>query len=85
MIMAKRKLPRDPELLELSKTLTCREIAQRYDVNLHYAYQMLRRLCQRPPREELADALERWGMDGCAEEYEVDTAQIAAWMRELDL
>ena len=134
--MAKRKLPRDPELLELSKTLTCREIAQRYDVNLHYAYEMLRRLWadqpterplgkrkvpsdgkllelrktmtarqiasrsgvhitaihahlrrlrQPPDAEELADALERWGMDGCAEEYEVDTAQIAAWMRELDL
>ena len=134
--MAKRKLPRDPELLELSKTLTCREIAQRYDVNLHYAYQMLRRLWadqpterplgkrkvpsdgkllelrktmtarqiasrygvhitaihahlrrlrQRPPREELADAIQRWGLDGAAEEYDVDVAQIAAWMRELDL
>ena len=36
--MAKRKLPRDPELLELSKTMTCREIASRYDVNLHHTY-----------------------------------------------
>ena len=134
--MAKRKLPRDPELLELSKTLTCREIAQRYDVNLHYAYQMLRRLWadqpterplgkrkvpsdrtllelrktmtarqiasrygvhftavhkhlrrlrQPPDAEELADAIQRWGLDGAAEEYDVDVAQVAAWMRELDL
>ena len=134
--MAKRKLPRDPELLELSKTLTCREIAQRYDVNLHYAYEMLRRLWadqpierpllkrkvpsdgkllelrktmtarqiasrygvhftavhkhlrrlrQPPDAEELADAIQRWGLDGAAEEYDVDVAQVAAWMRELDL
>ena len=134
--MAKRKLPRDPELLELSKTLTCREIAQRYDVNLHYAYQMLRRLWadqpterplgkrkvpsdgkllelrktmtarqiasrygvhftavhkhlrrlrQPPDAEELADAIQRWGLDGAAEEYDVAVAQVAAWMRELDL
>jgi len=134
--MAKRKLPRDPELLELSKVLTCREIAQRYDVNLHYAYGVLRRLwaeqtdekpmgkrkvppdsrllelrktmtCreiaqrygvhitaihahlrrlrQPPDAEELADAIQRWGIDGAAEEYDVTPAQVATWMRELDL
>jgi len=134
--MAKRKLPRDPELLELSKTMTCREIAQRYDVNLHHTYEVLRRLWadqpaerpmsrrrvppdnellelrktmsvreiasrygvhftavhkhlrrlrQPPDAEELADAIQRWGLDGAAEEYDVDVAQVAAWMRELDL
>ena len=134
--MVKRKLPRDPELLELSKTMTCREIAQRYDVNLHHTYEVLRRLWadqpterpllkrkvpsdgkllelrktmtarqiasrygvhftavqkhmrrlrQPPDAEELADAIQRWGLDGAAEEYDVDVAQVAAWMRELYL
>lgn len=38
-----------------------------------------------PPYDELDDALRRWGMDGAAEEYDVDTAQVAAWMRALDI
>ena len=134
--MAKRKLPRNPELLELSKVLTCREIAERYDVNLHYAYEVLRRLWAEQPDEkpmgkrkvppdgkllelrktmparqiasrygvhvsaihthlrrlrqppdagELADAIQRWGLSGAAEEYDVTPAQIAAWMKRLDL
>jgi len=33
----------------------------------------------RPHREELKDALERWGADGAGQEYDVETAQIHYW------
>lgn len=102
-----RATPSDDELLELSKTLLQREIAEEYDVTPSYISNQLRRVRKErglppakrgrprkgragvgydgPPRDEFADALERWGMNGCAEEYDVDAAQIAAWMRRLDL
>jgi hypothetical protein len=38
-----------------------------------------------PPYDELDDALRRWGIDGCAEEYDVTPAQVAEWMKVLDL
>jgi len=34
-----------------------------------------------PPASELTDACARWGISGAAIEYEVDEAQIAAWLR----
>lgn len=38
-----------------------------------------------PPREELDDALTRWGIDGVAEEYDVSTEHVCAWMRALEI
>jgi transposase-like protein len=38
-----------------------------------------------PTRVELEDALERWGMDGVIEEYEVDYQTVSRWMRTYDL
>lgn len=37
----------------------------------------------RPPLAELEDACARWGLDGAAEEYEVDEATICRWLREI--
>jgi transposase-like protein len=102
-----RVLPPPAELLELSKTSTQSEIAERYGVSPSYVSAEIRALRRAaglppmrrgrppgaqtqpsydgPPRDELDDALTRWGLDGVAEEYDVTPAQIAAWMRELDL
>lgn len=38
-----------------------------------------------PTYVELEDALERWGMDGVAEEYDVDYQTVSRWMRAYDL
>ena len=83
--MSRRRVPPDNELLELRKTMSVREIASRYGVHFTAVHKHLRRLRQPPDAEELADAIQRWGLDGAAEEYDVDVAQVAAWMRELDL
>jgi transposase-like protein len=34
-----------------------------------------------PPASELVDACARWGIDGAAEEYEVEPEQVCKWLR----
>ena len=37
-----------------------------------------------PPRAEVIDAIARWGIKGCAEEYEVTPATVERWQTTLD-
>jgi len=37
-----------------------------------------------PPRAEVIDAIARWGINGCAEEYEVTPATVERWQTTLD-
>jgi len=103
-----RVLPPRAELVEMSKTMTQRKIAERYGVSPSYVSTEIRALRRAqglppmrrgrppgesmtpldydgPPRDELSDALTRWGIDGAAEEYDVSTERVCAWMRTLEI
>ena len=103
-------LPPDDELVEMSLSMTQREIADQLGLSASYVGQKLKPLRQErglppmgrarrkpapkttlppayegPPLDELNDALTRWGIDGVAEEYDVSTERVCAWMRALGI
>jgi transposase len=45
---------------------------------------MTNRRDNKPDKEELNDAVTRWGFEGAAEEYEVSQQTICAWMRSYE-
>jgi len=96
----KRKLPPDRELIDLSREMSNPEIARHCNVSVSAVTQGLRKARERtglyfvratdpsqyiPARGELDDALTRWGVEGCAEEYEVTIGRVKAWMRALNI
>ena len=89
------RLPDDEMRALVAQGLTRHEIAARVGVSYSYVCQRARALSLDPPRqpwgtavdcyeqppdrEELLDAIARWGISGAAEEYEVTEEQIKRW------
>jgi len=93
-------VPSPRELLKLDREMTRQELADKLALTTtalsHHICKAKRKLglpvprpggynqrrTNAPPFDELDDALRRWGIAGTADEYDVDEAQVALWMRE---
>ena len=93
--LARKRLPQGAALLALLESESMSQVALRYGVQVSAVSEARRRAVRdlepvanpddTPPRKELDDALRRWGIDGVAEEYDVSTERVCAWMRALEI
>lgn len=65
--------------LYFEEGLTYQEVAARAGLCVAATWERIQKICPRPPKDELNDAIQRWGIAGAAEEYEVSQATIKRW------
>ena len=59
---------------------TLEQLAQASGRKASTIWHMIRKARQQPVKSELTDSIQRWGVDGCAEEYSVSPQTIQRWM-----